>query len=163
MLIGILSDTHDRLAPTVAAVRTLRAAGAEYLLHCGDVGSEQIIDQLAGDVPAVFVWGNNDFDRAGLARYATALGVTCGNVLAELTLGGKQIAVTHGDYPATVRKILEGQQHDYLLVGHTHVKADDRVGRTRVINPGALHRAAQKTVAVLDTAADQLRFLVVAA
>ena len=38
---------------------------------------------------------------------------------------------------------------------------DSRQGRVRVINPGALYRAARKTVAVLDTVADDLRFLVV--
>jgi putative phosphoesterase len=161
MLIGILSDTHDRLAPTVAALKVLRAAGARHLIHCGDVGSEQILDELAGDVPATFVWGNNDFDRASLARYAAAVGVTCGDALADLTLSGKRLAVTHGDHPATVRRILDGQEHDYLLVGHTHVRADARVGRTRVINPGALHRATPKSVAVLDLESDLLRFLTV--
>jgi hypothetical protein len=34
---------------------------------------------------------------------------------------------------------------------------------TRVINPGALYRAREKTVAILDTAADRLTFLRVGA
>jgi predicted phosphodiesterase len=60
-----------------------------------------------------------------------------------------------------MRRALESQSFDYLLHGHTHVKRDERVGRTRVINPGALHRAREKTVAVLDTATDMLTFLTV--
>jgi predicted phosphodiesterase len=48
-----------------------------------------------------------------------------------------------------------------LLQGHTHVRADERVGTVRVINPGALHRAAQKTVATLDTETGEVKFLVV--
>jgi predicted phosphodiesterase len=48
------------------------------------------------------------------------------------------------------------QEHDYLLQGHTHVRLDECVGRTRIINPGALHRAAVKTVVTLDTRADRL-------
>ena len=65
MIVGILSDTHDRIDATAAAVKTLTANGAEFLIHCGDVGSDPILDQLAG-IPSAFVWGNNDFDRRGL-------------------------------------------------------------------------------------------------
>jgi hypothetical protein len=42
------------------------------------------------------------------------------------------------------------------------VRADERVGTVRVINPGALHRAREKTVATLDTGTGEVRFLVVA-
>ena len=76
MIIGLLSDTHNRLAAAQAAVHALRANGAQHLLHAGDVGGEQIIDLLAGE-PAAFVWGNNDFDRVGLSAYAAHLGVNC--------------------------------------------------------------------------------------
>jgi hypothetical protein len=37
------------------------------------------------------------------------------------------------------------------------------VGKMRLINPGALHRAAEKTVATLDTERDLLKFHVVKA
>ena len=47
---------------------------------------------------------------------------------------------------------------DYILHGHTHCKRDERIGRCRVINPGALHRANPKSVATLDTASDTLTF-----
>ena len=56
----------------------------------------------------------------------------------------------HGDDAALKRRLILGQQHDYLLQGHTHVPHDQRIGRTRLINPGALHRARTKTVATLD-------------
>ncbi len=56
-------------------------------------------------------------------------------------------------------RLLSEQKHDYLLQGHTHVRHDERIGKTRVINPGALHRAREKTVALLDTATDRLVFL----
>jgi putative phosphoesterase len=161
MLIGILSDTHDRLDATIAGIAALKKAGAEHYLHCGDVGGEQILDQLAG-LPAAFVWGNTDWDRMALQRYAADLGIQCFGGTGELTLGGKRFALTHGDDTRVVRRILDGQQHDYLLLGHSHVKADERVGRVRVINPGALHRAREKTVATLDTASDVLRFLTIA-
>lgn len=162
MILGILSDTHDRFDAAAAAVAGLRAAGAEYFLHCGDVGGEQVLDQLAG-LPAAFVWGNTDWDRMTLQRYATDLGLQCYGSFGELELGGKVIALTHGDDTRAVRRVLDAQKHDYLLLGHSHVKSDQRVGRVRMINPGALHRAREKTVATLDTASDLLRFITIAA
>lgn len=66
--------------------------------------------------------------------------------------------VTHGDRPKKVRQLRETEP-DYLLYGHSHV-ADDRLdGATRWINPGALHRTAVPSVALLDLLADDLRFL----
>jgi predicted phosphodiesterase len=45
------------------------------------------------------------------------------------------------------------------MVGHSHVPSEQRSGRVRIINPGALYRAATKTVALLDLARDRLEFL----
>jgi putative phosphoesterase len=162
MIVGILSDTHDRVDAMAAAMDLLRKGGAEFYVHCGDVGSERVLDHLAG-VPSAFVFGNTDWDRAALQRYAQGLGVACHASLAELDLGGKRFAVTHGDDFRLKQRILSEQRHDYLLQGHTHVRMDQRVGRTRVINPGALHRARERTVALLDTETDRLTFLVVGA
>jgi putative phosphoesterase len=160
VLVGILSDTHDRVDAMAAAMDLLRGAGADFFVHCGDVGSERVLDHLAG-VPSAFVFGNTDWDRAALQRYAQSIGVACHPSLAELEMGGKKFAVTHGDDFKLKQRVLSEQRHDYLLQGHTHVRADQRIGRVRVINPGALHRTREKTVALLDTAADTLQFLVV--
>lgn len=160
MKIGILSDTHDHADAAAAAVRMLRQAGAEGLIHCGDVGSPSILDELAGQ-PAAFVWGNTDLDRMALQRYAQHLGIECFGAWGELRWGGKRIAVLHGDDIKLRQKLLAEQEFDYLLHGHTHVKTDQRFGRTRLINPGALYRAATRTVALLETGADRLKFLTV--
>ena len=150
VLVGILSDTHDRVEATRAAVELLRGKGAEFFIHCGDVGSELVLDALAG-LAAAFVFGNTDWDRRGLERYAPQIHVSCLGNGGELQLGGKLFFVTHGDDARTYKQALDSQRFDYLLHGHTHLKRDDRVGRTRIINPGALHRAREKTVALLDT------------
>jgi putative phosphoesterase len=160
MLVGLLSDTHDRLDAMIAGVRALRDAGAEFFIHGGDVGGERILDVLAGD-NAAFVWGNNDWDRREMARYAASIGVQCLDDFGELTLDGKSFAITHGDDAACLRRIQNDQRHDYLITGHTHVRRDQRIGLIRWINPGALYRAREKTVAVLDTSADSLKFLAI--
>jgi uncharacterized protein len=158
VLIGILSDTHDHIEITKAAIALLKQHGAEFFIHCGDVGGEEILDQLAG-LQAAFVFGNTDWDTDGLSRYASHIGVRCHDRFADLTVDGKRFAVLHGDDSTLRQRILIAQNHDYLLQGHTHVRMDDRVGKTRLINPGALYRARQKTVATLDTAKDMLTFL----
>jgi len=160
LLIGILSDTHGRAETAAAAISLLRSRGAEFFIHCGDVGDESVLDQLAG-LSAAFVWGNTDWDRVPLKRYAEQLGIACHGAMADLTLGGKRIAVHHGDDSRTMRQILDEQQFDYLLHGHTHEKRLERIGRTLIINPGALHRAREKTAALLDTNNDHVQFLVI--
>ncbi len=155
MIIGILSDTHDHADWMAAGIRALQHHGADFFIHCGDIGGQACVDLLAG-LPSAFVFGNTDFDRAALARYAASIDVACYGNFADLELDGKKVAVLHGDDYRLKQRLLAAQQHDYLFQGHTHVRADSRVGRTRVINPGALHRAAVKTVVTLETRADKL-------
>ena len=160
MFLGILSDTHDRYEIMGAAVRALKERGATFFIHCGDVCTPNLLDHLAG-LPSAFVWGNCDWDRMALQRYAQAIEVPCYGALADLELGGKRVAVLHGDDRARLDAVLQAQEHDYLFHGHTHVKRDERIGKTRVINPGALFRASEKTVALLDTDTDRLEYLVI--
>lgn len=158
MIVGILSDTHNRTDMMAAAMRVLQNHGAEFFIHCGDVGGEHILDFLMG-VRAAFVWGNTDWDHAHLQRYAQTMGVPCYGPMADLNLDGKRIIAIHGDDHRLRQRLLAEQQCDYLLQGHTHVRDDQRIGRIRLINPGALHRASVKTVATLDLPTDQLQFL----
>ena len=72
-------------------------------------------------------------------------------------IGGKQIAVFHG-HEGPFHWAIDHLEVDYLLHGHTHVVRDERVSGKRIINPGALHRAARKTVATLDVDRDELIF-----
>jgi putative phosphoesterase len=161
VLIGILSDTHGRADAMAAAMRMLRARGVEFFFHCGDIGSEAVLDLLAGE-PALAVWGNTDPVQR-LGKYAHHIGVNVADSLGEIELARKRFAVTHGDDHRLVQRILADQRHDYLLLGHSHARADRRQGAIRVINPGALYRAAEKTVALLDTETGRLEFLTVEA
>jgi len=160
VIIGILSDTHDRVPAMAAGIEALRRAGAQFYVHCGDIGTQPCIDLLAG-LPCAFVFGNTDWDRAALARYAAGIDVPCFGNFGSLELEGKKIAVLHGDDFRHKQRLIDEQQHDYLLQGHTHLQDDRRIGRMRLINPGALHRATEKSVATLDTQRDKLQFHVI--
>ena len=111
MRIGLLSDTHDKLPAMADAVRQLQERQAEFFIHCGDVGTPSVLDYLAG-LPAAFVWGNCDWDRPGLERYAQQIHVPCHGPFADLELAGKRIAVLHGDDNKLKRQLLSEQRHD---------------------------------------------------
>jgi putative phosphoesterase len=160
MLIGILSDTHGHLDAMQAGIDALASVGAQVYIHCGDVGSFRMLDVLAG-LRSFVTWGNTDFDRPELTRYARALDITVLDPWGTIELESKRLALTHGDRPHIVRQVLDGQQHDYLLTGHTHLLHDHRHGRIRAINPGALYRASPKTVAALDLTTDFLQHITV--
>ncbi len=157
MLIGILSDTHDRQARAAAGVRMLIDAGAEVLIHCGDLTVPEIVYECA-ERPSHFVFGNNDDDEVGILAAIGAIQGHCLGWGGIVELHGKKIGVTHGDQRREVAKLL-AQEPDYLLFGHSHVPTDGREGRTRWINPGALHRAEEWTVALLNLDTDKLEFL----
>jgi putative phosphoesterase len=158
MLVGILSDSHDQLARTAGAASLLAARGAEVLIHCGDLTGPEVVHAIAGaGLPCYYVLGNNDFDLDGIEKAVEATGGIMLGWSGEFELGGRRFAVTHGHLTAEFRRLV-GAAPDYLLFGHTHQRLDERDGPTRVINPGALHRARVWTVAMLDPAADVVEF-----
>lgn len=158
MLIGALSDTHSRIDTTRAAIALLQQRGVQQLIHCGDIGGIPVLDLMVG-VPAAFVWGNCDYDHHTLQGYAQAMGIQCFGALGRLTLAGKVVAFLHGDNHHQLRTIIDAQDCDFVLHGHTHVRGVNDIGKVRVVNPGALHRASVKTVAVIDTDSRNVEFL----
>lgn len=155
MKLGILSDTHDQFTRCEQAVKLLQAAGAEAIVHCGDLTEANIIEVCAV-LPFYFVLGNNDYDNVPMLReVAKQIGATYLELGGVIEFADKKIAVTHGHLTSEVRRLL-ALQPDYLLSGHTHVAEDRCVDHTRRINPGALHRARNFTVALLDLDSDEL-------
>ena len=157
MLIGILSDSHGDANTTARAVAALVAHGSEMLLHLGDIGCDEVIDELTGHKTRI-VFGNCDWEIDALTRYAELVGVAVDHPLGMIEVERKRIAFTHGDDAALMQRAVD-EGMDYLFHGHTHEVTDVRVGTTRVINPGALHRAARYTCALLDPVRDDVRWL----
>lgn len=156
--IGIIADTHSRVERTRGAVRLLQAAGADLLIHCGDLMNADIVAECAV-LPFYFVFGNNDCDSVPeLQSAADKYGATCLGWGREVTITTKRIAVVHGHLTSDLRPLRESSP-DYLLSGHSHIAGDWFEGTTRRINPGALFRASEFSVALLDLETDELQFL----
>jgi hypothetical protein len=148
-LLGIISDTHGHADRARKAVEALRAHGATHIIHLGDVGSEAVLDHLVG-VPATVVFGNVD-DHHGLTRYAEFLGINVAHPATVIEAKSIKIGITHGHIDTEVFNLME-QDVDVLLHGHTHQKRDERIGSTRVMNPGAVHGAEQFSVLLYEPA-----------
>ena len=152
-----MSDSHGDATATARAIQLLESRGAEKLIHCGDICSESVLDEFAGH-DVTFVWGNCDSPSRALRKYVSSLDLAWPEALVQIDAAGKKIAVFHGHEPA-FSPAIESGRFDYIFYGHTHKYADDMIEKTRVMNPGALYRAAVKTVALVDTASDSVIFL----
>lgn len=157
MHIGILSDSHGDADATTRAIRLLTNHKAAFFFHCGDICGDNVLDALVGH-PCLFVWGNCDQPTAITRRYVEKLDLTWPTVPVRTELAGKKIAVFHGHERAFADQAIY-EQYDYIFYGHTHRYSDQRPGRCRLINPGALYRARPRTCALLDLLADKLTFL----
>lgn len=152
--IGILSDSHGQVERTRRAVAALADAGANRMIHLGDIETEAVLEELLA-LPTHLVFGNCDWPIEPLHDHAIRLGISVEHPLGRIDVNGRAIAFTHGhDQKLLSQPLFEGTS--YLLHGHTHRVRDERVGLTRVINPGALHRAAVYTVALLEPDTDTL-------
>lgn len=173
MILGVLSDTHGQAARARSAVALLKRLGAEALVHCGDVGGEAVFDALAGQ-RCWFVWGNTDAATRNSASYAESLGITAPHdVPLHLALSERVIAVFHGHEHAFATVAQLAQRGDeaqlkaatsgaaYVLYGHTHIAAVERIAGTTFVNPGALHRARTYTVATIDLVTDSVEHWIV--
>jgi putative phosphoesterase len=123
-LIGLVSDTHGLVRPELHAA----LEGVELILHAGDVGGDDVLDELATIAPVQAVFGNTDAPgRPRLAQYIVR------------TVGGVRIHVSHGHElgSPTPARLLAAYPADVLVFGHTHRPLIARADGRLVVNPGA--------------------------
>jgi putative phosphoesterase len=122
--VGLISDTHGLLRPE--ALEFL--AGADHIVHGGDIGGPEILERLAGIAPLTVVRGNND-----TAAWARTIPET-----ARLDLGGVDIYAIHDlkrlDIdPAAARVRV-------VVSGHSHKPGCSERGGVLYVNPGSAGR-----------------------
>jgi putative phosphoesterase len=122
--IGLISDTHGLLRADVFTA----LAGVDLILHAGDVGGDDILDELSAIAPVHAVYGNTDpTDHPRLA----------GRI--ERDAAGVTIHVSHGHEVGspTPEKLLATYTSDVIVYGHTHRALIARYDQRLVVNPGA--------------------------
>lgn len=143
MRVGLLSDSHDNEGATRLAARHFLDEGVDLVLHLGDVCTPDTLALLRG-LPVQAVRGNNDVMLPQLPDSW------------QSNLAGVDVFATHGH----LRGVLEGAlgRVDVALHGHTHQRRATRVGRTLVVNPGALWRTRTRSLAILTLPAREVVF-----
>jgi hypothetical protein len=153
--IAVLSDSHDHLQTLQRCLAAANAAGAEMLLHCGDLCAPFVLrtlaEQFGGPIHAVF--GNNDADGRLLQTIAAQhRHVTLHGIYAELEVEGRRIAIIH--YPEPARRIAQSGQLDLVCYGHDHTQLLERIGEGWLLNPGEIMgMRSTPTWALYDTKA----------
>lgn len=150
MLIGVISDTHGRVEPTRKGLRLFESFDVAVVLHCGDVGSAEIVSLFA-PWTAHFVCGNTDSPRFLRAAVEEA-GQTCHGDFGSIELESRRIALMHGHEHAVFERALAAEEYDLICYGHTHIASCDRTRSGILLNPGAIHRGSPPSVAVVDLA-----------
>jgi uncharacterized protein len=128
--IGLISDTHSHLDPTVAQ----HFAECDEIWHAGDIGELSVIKQLQAIKPVRAVFGNID-DKEMQARFPEDLWMT----VEGLTIWMTHIGGTPPNYNPRVKKILKEKTPDIFICGHSHILKimRDTSRNLLYLNPGA--------------------------
>ena len=123
-VIGLISDTHGMVRPQVHTA----LAGVELILHAGDVGGDDVLDELALIAPVLAVYGNTDSPGDPSLRESI-----------DRVIGGVMVHVSHGHEVGapTPAKLLERYPAAVIVYGHTHRQLVTHAGGRLVVNPGA--------------------------
>jgi putative phosphoesterase len=148
MRVVVLSDTHSPrrwkgLPPAVAD----QLAGADAILHAGDVCTADVLELLSGFAPVSAVMGNNDLPEVAAWGAPPTL---------ELELAGLHVAMIHDSGQAigrAGRMRRRFPQADLVVFGHSHIPMDVPDGDVHIFNPGSptdRRRQPHGTLGVLE-------------
>jgi uncharacterized protein len=130
MKIGLLSDTHSHLEPSVLDY----FKDCDEVWHAGDIGDKNLLDSLQSFKPIKGVFGN--IDTPELQRTLPEdYWFECEGCLVWLThIGG-----VPPNYNPRIKKILKARTPDIFICGHSHILrvSRDPVHKMLYINPGA--------------------------
>ena len=120
-VIGVISDTHGLLRPEVAPA----LAGADLILHAGDIDTSDVLEQLQSLAPVIAVRGNNDrgaWADAIPEREVTRVGSVC-------------IYMLHDLHDIDLSPVAAGFQ--VIVSGHTHRPVIEQRDGVLFVNPGS--------------------------
>src|SRR5882724_4104874 len=119
--VALLSDTHGLMR---AEARTF-AVGCDYIIHGGDIGSAQILDELAAVAPLFAVRGNNDTQEWAAHLPETEM----------IRIGGAFVYVIHDLSQLDIEPHAAGVQ--VIVSGHSHKPLVEERDGILYVNPGS--------------------------
>ena len=120
LVVGLISDTHGLLRPE--AVEALR--GSDFIVHAGDIGAAEILDELTLLAPVTAIRGNSDGNWAWhLPDFAV------------LQVGEVRLFIIHSAADADSDYANAG--YDAVISGHTHLPESAHEDGVLFVNPGS--------------------------
>lgn len=119
--IGLVSDTHGLLRPEARAF----LIGCDYIVHGGDVGAPEILDELAAMAPLIAVRGNND-TQPWAARLPQTELIRLGHVFVYVIHDLVELDIDPGAAGVSV-----------VVSGHSHQPAVEERDGILYVNPGS--------------------------
>lgn len=147
MIIGVISDSHDRLEKIEKAVEVFNKKSVEKVIHAGDLVSpftSRIFKNL--NVPLHAVYGNNDGEKFGLKKLFDIQDQPL-----KLNVDSARIIVVHeADY---LQELENSSLYDIIIYGHTHIVDVRKNNKVLVMNPGEScgYVNGKATIAILDS------------
>ncbi|NUQ27833.1 MAG: metallophosphoesterase family protein [Acidobacteriaceae bacterium] len=119
--IGVLSDTHGLLRPEVLPA----LSGVKHILHAGDIGSQQILDDLRSIAPVTAIRGNTDTHGPCALLPATEM----------IELAGRFFYLVHDIAQLDINPSTAGV--DCVVFGHSHKPSFEERHGVFYLNPGS--------------------------
>ena len=120
-IVGLISDTHGLLRPEAVAA----LAGADLILHAGDIGGLDVIAELQSIAPVVAVRGNTD--RSDWAHAIPEREIA--------QVGTVRIYLLHDVHALDVNPVTAGFQ--VVVSGHSHHPLIEQRDGVLFVNPGS--------------------------
>ena len=152
MQIGIISDTHNNTENLQAALQIFKQKAIRTIFHCGDVSRVEVAPLLEG-FRVIYLAGNGDLLWGEIRRSLLELNPeSFGGLVFSGEIDGVKIAAAHGHVDGVVNGLARSGEYDYVFCGHSHRHKDVQVGKTRLINPGALGglKIEPRSICLLD-------------
>ncbi|MHC4394077.1 MAG: metallophosphoesterase [Planctomycetota bacterium] len=162
MKIGIISDTHNHRANVLKAIKTFNEQKVGWILHAGDMTSENTAGEFAAVDGAKFiaVLGNCDSERDLLKSTIESFGGELYDPSFSGQIDGKRVFMTHK--PDVLEAAVESGKYDLVVYGHTHKQDIRKVGQTLVVNPGKAKSRLGGNVGVVIVELDDMNCEVIA-
>ncbi len=160
MKIAIISDTHDNLPNLKKAVSYIKKEKIKLIIHCGDIFKpetiKEILKDFKGKIYLIFSPADADFSQIPRDSFSGIKNVKVFKEFGQIQIkNGPFIAFCH--FPEIAENLINQQKYDLVFYGHTHRPWEEKIGKTRVVNPGNLAGIFYKpTFAIYNTKEDKL-------
>lgn len=122
IVVGVISDTHGVLRSEVKEM----LIGCDFIIHAGDVGKPEIIEELKSIAQVLVVRGNVDREH-----WAEQLPIS-----ETISLGNKRIHVLHDIKTLDIKP--EASDIQVVISGHSHKPTEETRKGVVYLNPGSV-------------------------